>query len=468
MMKTKAVGSVYVNKKGAKELVVLGLAHTDNRSAEVIMRDMGMEVGYHFRNGIRLQQLLYPYQEHDIVFFDVEYEGSGGYKKIHDITSALKGWEVVGKYFISVNAKVESPAGLRRQTGIPGVAAVLAAVIASAKSGKELTVTISFELEDAQKIINLVSSDEVVMKIMDDSYTVLETNDGIKVEKVAKAPKTEKKSFDPNKFYWETPVQEVFQLAARLLNGGHQKHINIMLKGPSGYGKTEAAAQFAAKMGYTFYRFDCPLISDPGEALGYVRVSEGSTYIEKSPFSRVLEAGNAVIALDELNRTYPNIMNFLLPLLDTTRAVEIQGQRIVVGPNVVFVATVNLGSQYTGTFQADAALLNRFMMVASVGNIPSNVEVDVLMAKTGVSLADGRKLVDLATKVRGSFPDAEFSIRTTLAVATAMSAGMPLRNALEFCFLSRVNDSGLLKQLIDLLQKSTGIYNASLEVDWNE
>src|ERR1044072_5180877 len=69
-----------------------------------------------------------------------------------------------------------------------------------------------------------------------------------------------------------------------------------------------------------------------------------------------------LVFLDELNRCPENARNALMPPLDSTRRIfhPIENRFLDIPSNVQFVAAVNRGTAYTGTFGIDAAQLDRF------------------------------------------------------------------------------------------------------------
>ena len=66
--------------------------------------------------------------------------------------------------------------------------------------------------------------------------------------------------------------------------------------------------------------------------------------------------------LDEFNRCQESARNALMPALDSTRRMfhPIENRFLPITDNVQFIAAVNRGSEFSGTFAIDAAQLDRF------------------------------------------------------------------------------------------------------------
>lgn len=151
-----------------------------------------------------------------------------------------------------------------------------------------------------------------------------------------------------------------------------EKKVNTLLLGPTGVGKTELVSNIAKKLNIPLTIFDMGTMSDPIMSLvgtHAIKTVEGFTTSEfiKSRFSEVIQKPG-IILLDELSRASATANNLLFPCLDFRRELSMEYcfdncSPIGVHPECVFVATANLGSQYTGTHKLDRALLDRFMLM---------------------------------------------------------------------------------------------------------
>ena len=83
---------------------------------------------------------------------------------------------------------------------------------------------------------------------------------------------------------------------------------------------------------------------------------------------KAIQTPNAVILLDELSRAHPDAWNILMTVLDSgqryLRLDESDTQETIpVAEGVTFVATANIGNEYTSTRVMDKALMDRFIIV---------------------------------------------------------------------------------------------------------
>jgi Holliday junction resolvasome RuvABC ATP-dependent DNA helicase subunit len=145
---------------------------------------------------------------------------------------------------------------------------------------------------------------------------------------------------------------------------------NIMMVGPSGCGKTMAAKSLVRALNRPDFYFNLGSTQDARATLiGNTQFSkESGTYFSQSAFVKAITTENAVILLDELSRAHPDAWNILMTVLDEgqryLRLDEAEGSPIVnVANGVTFIATANVGNEYTSTRVLDRAILDRFTTI---------------------------------------------------------------------------------------------------------
>ena len=145
---------------------------------------------------------------------------------------------------------------------------------------------------------------------------------------------------------------------------------NIMMTGPSGCGKTMASKALVNALDRPDFYFNLGATQDPRATLiGNTHFDkQKGTFFSESAFVTALKTPNAVILLDELSRAHPDAWNILMTVLDQgqryLRLDEAEGSPIVnVAEGVTFIATANIGNEYTSTRVMDRAILDRFVTI---------------------------------------------------------------------------------------------------------
>jgi len=230
---------------------------------------------------------------------------------------------------------------------------------------------------------------------------------------------------------------------------------NIMMTGPAGCGKTMAAKSLVNSLDRPDYYFNLGATQDPRSTLiGNTHFdSKKGTYFAESHFVKAIQTPNAVILLDELSRAHPDAWNILMTVLDYgqryLRLDESTGSdTIKVAEGVTFVATANIGNEYTSTRVMDKALMDRFTIV----------EMDVLSESDEASLltmmfpsVDNTILSNVAkiatlTRTESSSDTARItsgiSTRTTVELCGLLFDGFSLEESAEVSIYPQYDNTG--------------------------
>jgi nitric oxide reductase NorQ protein len=159
---------------------------------------------------------------------------------------------------------------------------------------------------------------------------------------------------------------------------------NIMMTGPAGCGKTMAAKSVVNALDRPDFYFNLGATQDPRATLignTHFNKETGTTFSE-ALFVKAIQTENAVILLDEMSRAHPEAHNILMTVLDEgqryLRLDEAEGAPTVkVAKGVTFIATANIGNEYTATRVMDRALIDRFIIV-EMDVLDSTEEADLL------------------------------------------------------------------------------------------
>ena len=230
---------------------------------------------------------------------------------------------------------------------------------------------------------------------------------------------------------------------------------NIMMTGPAGCGKTMAAKALVNSLDRPDFYFNLGATQDPRATLiGNVHFEKNSgTYFSESVFVKAIQTPNAVILLDELSRAHPDAWNILMTVLDYgqryLRLDEQDGQATInVAEGVTFVATANIGNEYTSTRVMDKALMDRFTIVEmDVLNESEENELLTYMFPhvDSTLLGNVAKIANL-TRVESKSDTARvgsgISTRTTVELSGLLYDGFSLQEASEVSIYPQYDDAG--------------------------
>ena len=249
---------------------------------------------------------------------------------------------------------------------------------------------------------------------------------------------------------------------------------NIMMTGPTGCGKTLAAQSLVKSLERPDFYFNLGATQDPRSTLiGNTHFDKvRGTFFSESAFVKAIKTPNAIILLDEISRAHPEAWNILMTVLDQgqryLRLDEADGSPIVkVANGVTFIATANIGNEYTSTRIMDRAIMDRFTII-EMDLLDKQSEYDLLkMIYPDVDEYPLNALAEIATTTRELIKSDAGKITTTVSTRVNVEAagliydGFTLMEAAEIAILPYfTNDGGLdservfMKQLVQKYIKS--------------
>ena len=258
------------------------------------------------------------------------------------------------------------------------------------------------------------------------------------------------------------------ELKWKYLVRGAVRGKSLLMTGPAGCGKTMAAKSLVNALDRPDFYFNLGATQDPRSSLiGNTHFNkEKGTYFSPSLFVKAIQTPDAVILLDELSRAHPDAWNILMTVLDSgqryLRLDEADGAETVnVAEGVTFVATANIGNEYTSTRVMDKALMDRFIIVEMdvlndeeehglLSYMFPNVDSELLK-----SVAEISHLTRTESKSDAGKISTGISTRTSVELSGLLYDGFGLDEAAEVTIYPQYTDDGgvdsertFIKQLV--------------------
>ena len=247
---------------------------------------------------------------------------------------------------------------------------------------------------------------------------------------------------------------------------------NIMMTGPAGCGKTMAAKSLVKSLDRPEFYFNMGSTQDPRATLiGNTHFDKSTgTYFSEALFVKAIQTENAVILLDELSRAHPDALNILMTVLDEgqryLRLDEADGQATIkVARGVTFIATANIGNEYTSTRVMDRALVDRFTQIemdvlnqeeesALLGMLYPNVKEELVHNVAEFAWVTRMEAANEEGKL-----STHISTRSTVEIAGLIYDGFSMNEAAEVAVLPKFDNAGGIESertfVKQLLQKYT-------------
>lgn len=243
---------------------------------------------------------------------------------------------------------------------------------------------------------------------------------------------------------------------------------NMMIVGPKGTGKTVLAFTLRDVLNRPFFNIPLGASQDPRSTLiGNVHFKpDVGTFVGESEFIKAIQTEDAIILLDEITRAHPDAWNILMSALDyKQRFIRVdeapEAPTIQVARGVTFLATANIGAQYTATRTLDAALIDRFVIV-EVEYLDREQELELIRDRVkGVNDKILQAIVNAAIEIRRDVKSADprltegLSTRSTIEMAELIYDGFSFEEAAKLVVYPQYSEAGgaeseraFVKQLI--------------------
>jgi nitric oxide reductase NorQ protein len=239
----------------------------------------------------------------------------------------------------------------------------------------------------------------------------------------------------------------------------HHNGLAVMLKGPTGCGKTRFVEHMAWRLQRPLITISCHDDLSASDLIGRYLIRHDSTVWQDGPLTTAVRRG-ALCYLDEVVEARQDTIVVLHSLTDYRRRLSIDktGEVIDAAPGFQLVISYNPGYQ---RMLKDLKPSTRQRFVALDFDFPPpEREADIVAQESGIEPATARTLVALAHKLR-AFQDrglAEVpSTRLLVATAHLIVKGIPVKRACQVALVSPLSDdAALLGAMQDLVELSFG------------
>lgn len=185
---------------------------------------------------------------------------------------------------------------------------------------------------------------------------------------------------------------EVFEHAWR-------NRLPLLIKGPTGCGKTRFVAHMAAQLGRPLITVSCHDDLSAADLVGRHLIGDGQTYWSDGPLARAVRQG-AICYLDEIVEARKDTTVVLHPLTDDRRILPIErtGEELQAPDEFMLVVSYNPG--YQNLLKSLKPSTRQRFVAMSFDFPPPAIEQQVVAAETGIDGAMAQRLVNLVTHFR--------------------------------------------------------------------
>lgn len=239
----------------------------------------------------------------------------------------------------------------------------------------------------------------------------------------------------------------------------YRHRLPLLLKGPTGCGKTRFVAHMAARLGRPLFTVACHDDLTAADLTGRYLLKGGETQWMDGPLTRAVREGG-ICYLDEVVEARKDVTVVLHPLTDDRRVLPLErtGELLSAPPEFMLVVSYNPGYQHI-LKSLKPSTRQRFMAMA-FDFPPPEVETEIVAAESGLSKNMCAGLVNLARRIRdlkGQDLDEGVSTRLLVYCATLVADGMPVEKAAHSTLVEPLSDDeDVIAALEELVRHAFG------------
>jgi nitric oxide reductase NorQ protein len=244
-----------------------------------------------------------------------------------------------------------------------------------------------------------------------------------------------------------------------LFQHAFDNQLPMLIKGPTGCGKTRFIQHMASRLGRPLYTVACHDDLTAADLVGRHLISDAGTYWSDGPLTRAVREG-AICYLDEVVEARKDTTVVLHPLTDDRRILPLERSGEILNAPPEFMLVVSYNPGYQNLLKGMKPSTRQRFVALSFDFPAPELETKVLIGESGIDRELAQRLVQLAGSLRAlKNHDLEEGASTRLLVyaATLIKSGMNFREACQAALVEPLTDDDeTLKALLEVVDATLG------------
>jgi len=227
-----------------------------------------------------------------------------------------------------------------------------------------------------------------------------------------------------------------------LFEHAYRNRLPVLLKGPTGCGKTRFVAYMAERLGLPLHTVACHDDLTAADLVGRHLIGDGATYWVDGPLTRAVREGG-ICYLDEVVEARKDTTVVLHPLSDDRRILPIDRTGETLEAPAGFMLVVSYNPGYQNLLKGMKPSTRQRFVALRFGYPEAQAEQEIVTAETGLDATACARLVALGHALRALRDhDLEESASTRLLVyaATLMQSGVETLEACRAALVEPLTD----------------------------
>lgn len=242
-----------------------------------------------------------------------------------------------------------------------------------------------------------------------------------------------------------------------LFEAADSMNLPILIKGPTGCGKTRFIESMGEKLGRNVYTVVCHDDLSAADLIGRHLIDENGTFWQDGPLTKAVREGG-ICYLDEIIEARKDTTVVLHSLADYRRVLPIDrtGELIEAHPDFMLVVSYNPG--YQNVLKGMKPSTKQRFISLSFDYPKAEVEKEIIIKESGVNAEVAQKLVNIAQEIRQlTDSDIQEAVSTRLLV---YAAKLIVKGFDEYqaCMHSIVESLSDEKEVLEVLEKLISLH----------
>jgi nitric oxide reductase NorQ protein len=249
----------------------------------------------------------------------------------------------------------------------------------------------------------------------------------------------------------QEPFYQAQENEVELYDAAYQARLPVMVKGPTGCGKSRFIEYMAWKLKKPLITVACNEDMTASDLVGrYLLDADGTRWLD-GPLTVAARIG-AICYLDEIVEARQDTTVVIHPLTDHRRSLPLDKKGEVVGAHADFQLVISYNPGYQSLMKELKQSTKQRFVAMDFDYAPASVEAEIVAKETGIDGETAAKLVKIgetARNLKGHGLDEGISTRLLVYAASLMDKGITARDACRMAMVRPITDDADIRSTLD-------------------